>query len=171
MIASDGWVLFLAKHVYKKRQTQKKGKDITETQTETLGTVIRLQHIFVRALTSSKALKTSHTVLTNVTDSPYEHWCQHFPQTVSSYFLIKKEEIFTKQKHKDCTLLTKAVCGSCFPWIFRKSQNGDEPNEHKLSHGPLSANTRWTQYILWPVRNRLTLCNMVLMFNYYGYVR
>ena len=84
----------LAKHIY--INDMHKRKKSTKTQTETLETVIRLQHIFIRALTSSKALKTSCTVLTNVTVSPYEYWCQHCSLTVSSHFFIKKGEIFTK---------------------------------------------------------------------------
>ena len=47
----------LEKHVCKKRHAQKSGNG-TETQTEILETVIRLQHIFIRALMSSDALKT-----------------------------------------------------------------------------------------------------------------
>ena len=50
-----------------KRHAWKKRKNNTKTETEISETVIRLQHIFSRAATSSKALKASHTVLTNVT--------------------------------------------------------------------------------------------------------
>ena len=42
-----------------------------------------------------------------------------------------------------------------------KSQNIDKLNEHELSCGPLSANTRWTLYILWPVRNELRVIHSI----------
>ena len=54
LTASNGHVSSLSKHVYKKDMRKKKAQKV---QTETLETVIRLQHIFMRALTSSKALK------------------------------------------------------------------------------------------------------------------
>ena len=40
--------------------------------------------------------------------------------------------------------------------MFGKSQNGDKPNEHRLSRGSMSANSCWTRYISWPVRNELS---------------
>ena len=126
------WTSFLplARHVYKKdmhKGKEKKKKNGTETQIEILDSVFRLQQIFMRALAASKALKTSHTVLTNVTVSPHEHWCQNCSQTncsqtVSSHFSIKKDDIFMKQNCQDCTFLTEEVCDSCFPWMFGKSQ-------------------------------------------------
>ena len=67
--------MYTKKHMLKrkKERKEKKKNNSTETQTEILETVTRLQHIFIRALTSSKALKTSHIGLTNVTVSPYKH--------------------------------------------------------------------------------------------------
>ena len=65
----------LAIHVYKidmhkRKEKKNKKKTSSKTQTEILGTAIRLQRIFIRAFTSPKALKTSRTVLMNLTVSP-----------------------------------------------------------------------------------------------------
>ena len=112
------WLLLTEGFLSLANNMHKRKKNNTETQTAILETVIRLQHISIKALTSSTAFKASHTVLTNVTGSPYEHWCQLCSQTVSSHFSIKKDEIFTKQKHKVCALLTGQVHDGCFPLIF-----------------------------------------------------
>ena len=145
--------LFPCKMYMQKRHEYKKGKNSTETQTEILKTVIRLQRICIRALTSSKALKTTNTVLTNVIVSPYKHWCQHCLQTVCSHFSIRKDEIVTKQKRKDRALLTEEVHDSSFSWMFVKSRNEEKLNEHKLPHGPTSANSSRTQSTSRPIRN------------------
>ena len=124
LAASDRWVFSFAKH------------NSTEIQTEIIETVIRPKYASIWALNIPRPWK--HNIessdpqknsLTNVTVSPYKHWCQH----VSSHFSIKKDEIFTEQKHSDPALLTEEVHDSCFPWMFGKSQNGD---------------TEWAQAIL-----------------------
>ena len=153
MVAWDAFFLFPCKMYMQKRHEYKKGKNSTETQTEILKTVIRLQRICIRALTSSKALKTTNTVLTNVIVSPYKHWCQHCLQTVCSHFSIRKDEIVTKQKRKDRALLTEEVYDSSFSWMFVKSRNEEKLNEHKLPHGPTSANSSRTQSTSRPIRN------------------
>ena len=53
--------------------TERGKKKAQKHKLKLLEIVIRLQHISIRALTSSKALKTSHTVLTTVTASLCEH--------------------------------------------------------------------------------------------------
>ena len=143
------WQFFPLQNIYTKRDMHiRKEKNSTETQTELLETVSKLQHICSRAPTSSKALKTY---------SFYKSHCfslrtlmSSCSQTVSSQFSIKKDKIFIKQKHRDHALVTEKACDSCIPLMFGKSWNVEKPHEHRLS-----ANTCQTQYILWPVRNEL----------------
>ena len=69
----------LAKHVYRKNMHKRKKKTAWNYK---LKLYIRKStqtsiDIFVRPLTSSEALKTSHTILTNVPLSPDGRWYQH----------------------------------------------------------------------------------------------
>ena len=85
----------------KKDMHKRKGKKpTTETLTERLETIIGVNIFFTRPLTSSKALKTSHTVFTNVTVSPYKHWCQHCSQTVWSHFSLKMMKFLPNRSTK-----------------------------------------------------------------------
>ena len=66
------WLLLTEGFLSLANNMHKRKKNNTETQTAILETVIRLQHIFIRALTSSKAFKTS-TQFSQMSVSPYEY--------------------------------------------------------------------------------------------------